>query len=277
MNATLGIDIGTYESKGVLVDADGHVLASAARPHELIVPRAGWAEQDWWGDFVWLCRKLLADSGLDPSAVKAVGASAIGPCMLPVDADGAPLMNAVLYGVDTRAAREIEELTARIGADRILAHGGNALTSQAVGPKILWLKRNRPEVYAKAWMFLNSTSFLVHRLTGRFVTDHYSASSVAPLYEIESRAWSDALAPDIAELERLPEIAWTTEIAGAVTRPAAEETGLALGTPVIVGTIDAAAEAISVGVLDAGEVMGREGSPIFTILGRAGPIRYPRL
>ena len=109
MNATLGIDIGTYESKGVIVDTDGRVLASAARPHELIVPRAGWAEhraeQDWWGDFVWLCRKLLADSGLDASDVKAVGASAIGPCMLPVDADGAPLMNAVLYGVDTRAAR----------------------------------------------------------------------------------------------------------------------------------------------------------------------------
>ncbi len=121
MNATLGIDIGTYELKGVLVDADGRVLASAARPHELIVPRAGWAEhraeQDWWGDFVWLSRKLLADSGLDASEVKAVGASAIGPCMLPVDADGAPLMNAVLYGVDTRAAREIEDLTARIGAD----------------------------------------------------------------------------------------------------------------------------------------------------------------
>ena len=181
MNATLGIDIGTYESKGVLVDAEGRVLASAARPHELIVPRAGWAEhradEDWWADFVWLSQKLLADSGLDAAEVKAVGASAIGPCMLPVDADGAPLMNAVLYGVDTRAAREIEDLDARIGAERILSHCGNALTSQAVGPKILWLKRNRPDIYAKARMFLNSTSFLVHRLTGRFVTDHYSASN----------------------------------------------------------------------------------------------------
>src|SRR3984885_772661 len=281
MNATLGIDIGTYESKGVLVDAEGRVLASAARAHELIVPRAGWAEhraeQDWWGDFVWLCRKLLADSGLDASEVKAVGASAIGPCMLPVDAEGAPLMNAVLYGVDTRAAREIEELTARIGADRILSHGGNALTSQAVGPKILWLKRNRPDIYAKACMFLNATSFLVHRLTGRFVTDHYSASNIAPLYDIEQRAWSHLLTQDIADLERLPEIAWTTEIAGAVTRQAAEETGLVFGTPVIVGTIDAAAEAISVGVLDAGEMMLMYGSTIFTIRGGSERIRDPRL
>jgi xylulokinase len=209
--------------------------------------------------------------------VKAVGASAIGPCMLPVDAEGAPLMNAVLYGVDTRAAREIEELTARIGADRILSHGGNALTSQAVGPKILWLKRNRPDIYAKACMFLNATSFLVHRLTGRFVTDHYSASNIAPLYDIEQRAWSHLLTQDIADLERLPEIAWTTEIAGAVTRQAAEETGLVFGTPVIVGTIDAAAEAISVGVLDAGDMMLMYGSTIFTIRVGDERIRDPRL
>ncbi|HEY1887226.1 MAG TPA: FGGY-family carbohydrate kinase [Roseiarcus sp.] len=281
MNATLGIDIGTYQSKGVLVDADGRVLASAARPHELIVPRAGWAEhradEDWWADFVWLSQKLLADSGLHASDVKAVGASAIGPCMLPVDADGAPLMNAVLYGVDTRASREIEDLTAGIGAARILSFGGNALTSQAVGPKILWLKRNRPDIYAKARKFLNSTSFLVNRLTGRFVADHYSASSVAPLYDIEQRTWSDALGPDITELERLPEIAWTTEIAGTVTHWAAEQTGLAFGTPVIVGTIDAAAEAISVGVLDPGELMLMYGSTIFTIRIGSERIRDPRL
>ena len=281
MNATLGIDIGTYESKGVIVDSDGRVLAGAARPHELIVPGAGWAEhrpeQDWWSDFVWLSQKLLADSGLDASEVKAVGASAIGPCMLPVDADGAPLMNAVLYGVDTRAAREIKDLTASIGGDRILSHSGNALTSQAVGPKILWLKRNRPDIYAKTRMFLNATSFLVHRLTGRFVTDHYSASNVAPLYDIEHGAWSDALTYDITNLERLPQIAWTTEIAGAVTRRAAAETGLAFGTPVIVGTIDAAAEAISVGVLDAGEMMLMYGSTIFTIRIGAERVRDARL
>jgi xylulokinase len=281
MNATLGIDIGTYESKGVLVDADGRVLASAACPHGLIVPRAGWAEhradEDWWGDFVWLCRKLLSDSGFQAAEVKAVGASAIGPCMLAVGADGAPLMNAVLYGVDTRASREIEDLTARIGADRLLSFGGNALTSQAVGPKILWLKRNRPDIYANARMFLNSTSYLVHRLTGRFVTDHYSASTVAPLYDIERQTWSDALAPEITKLDRLPEIAWTTEIAGNVTGAAAKQTGLALGTPVIVGTIDAAAEAISVGVIDPGEMMLMYGSTIFTIRIGSERIRDPRL
>ena len=66
MKAYLGIDIGTYESKGALVDSDGVVLASASRPHKMLVPQAGWAEhragEDWWGDFVWLTHKLIADS-----------------------------------------------------------------------------------------------------------------------------------------------------------------------------------------------------------------------
>jgi len=270
MSVYLGVDIGTFESKGVLVDRQGTVVASAARPHGLIVPQAGWAEhraeEDWWADFVWLARKLIAESGLAPSEIKGIGTSAIGPCMLPVDSDGAPLMNAVLYGVDTRAAREIEELNASIGAERIFKRCGNALTSQSVGPKILWLKRNRPHIYSRAHKFLNSTSFLVHRLTGRFVTDHYAAANASPLYLIDEQTWSGALAPEITEEDRLPEIAWTTEVSGGVTPRAAEQTGLLPGTPVIVGTVDAAAEAISVGVLDVGDMMLMYGSTVFTIL-----------
>jgi xylulokinase len=281
MSVYLGVDIGTYESKGVLVDREGTVVASAARPHGLIVPQAGWAEhraeEDWWADFVWLAHDLIAKSGLAPSEIKAIGTSAIGPCMLPVDSNGAPLMNAVLYGVDTRAAREIEELTALIGAETIFARCGNALTSQSVGPKILWLRRNRPHIYARTHKFLNSTSFLVHRLTGRFVTDHYTAANASPLYLIDEQTWSGALAPGVTELDRLPELAWTTEVAGGVIRRAAEQTGLMQGTPVIVGTIDAAAEAISVGVLDIGDMMLMYGSTVFTILIAERRLRDDRL
>jgi xylulokinase len=152
MAITLGVDIGTFESKGVLVE-DGRILAQASRPHRMIVPQPGWAEhradEDWWGDFVVITRALLAESGVAPEQVAGVAASAIGPCMLPVDADGRPLMNAGLYGVDTRASAEIAELNDRLGTEAILARGGNALTSQSVGPKILWLRRNRPDLWAK--------------------------------------------------------------------------------------------------------------------------------
>jgi len=164
MKHYLGVDIGTYETKGVLVDGSGEIVGQAARGHKMIVPQPGWAEhrarEDWWGDFVYVTRKLLAETGIDPKSIRAVACSAIGPCMLPVDAAGEPLCNAVLYGVDTRAAREIEQLGERIGSETILERCGNALTSQSVGPKILWLKTRRPEVYAKSAKFLNSTSYV---------------------------------------------------------------------------------------------------------------------
>src|SRR6185369_4391784 len=269
MKHYLGVDIGTFETKGVIVDQGGRIVATAARPHQMLVPQPGWAEhrpqEDWWEDFVFVTQKMLSESKIAPSSIAAIGTSAIGPCMLPVDADGAPLMNAVLYGIDTRAAQEIDDLTQRIGTDRLIAQCGNALTSQSVGPKILWLKRHRPELFAKTHKVLTSTSYLVHRLTGRFVIDHYSAANSSPLYLPDQLAYSDALANDIIALDRLPEPAWTTDIAGMVTQRAAEESGLAAGTPVIVGTIDAAAEALSVGVAKPGDMMLMYGSTIFII------------
>ena len=209
MGYTLGVDIGTFESKGVLVAGDGQIMAQAARPHQMIVPRPGWAEhrarEDWWGDFTFLTRALLAESRIDPRAIRAVACSAIGPCMLPVDASGAPLMNGVLYGVDTRASAEITELNAAIGPETILARCGNALTSQSVGPKILWLKRTHPDVWARTARVLTSTSYLTYRLTGEYVIDHYTAANFAPLYDIARQDWCFDLA-DICGPERLPRL-----------------------------------------------------------------------
>jgi len=269
MKHYLGVDIGTFETKGVLVDETGQVVAMAARGHKMLVPQPGFAEhrpkEDWWGDFVFVTRTLLADSGIDPQSIRAVATSAIGPCVLPVDGDGEPLMNGVLYGVDTRSTREIETLSARIGTDVILARCGNALTAQSVGPKILWLKNNRPEIYAKAAKFLTSTSYLVFRLTGCYAIDHYSAANSSPLYDVDQLDYTMDLADDIASPDQLPGLYWTTDIVGHVSEEAAAQTGLAAGTPVTAGTIDAAAEALSVGVLDPGDMMIMYGSTIFII------------
>jgi xylulokinase len=280
MRYTLGVDVGTYETKGVLVDAEGVIVAQAACPHKMIVPRAGWAEhraeEDWWGDFVRVTKALLADSGVDPKAIVAVAASAIGPCMLPVDAQGKPLMNGVLYGVDTRAQAEIDDLNASIGRHVMLARCGNALTSQSVGPKILWLRRNHPDLWAKTARVLTSTSYLTFRLTGEYVIDHYTAANFSPLYDFAAQDWCFDLA-DICGADQLPRLMWSTEIAGHVTAAAAAETGLAIGTPVTCGTIDAAAEAVSVGVTEPGDMMMMYGSTIFIIALTATRPAEPRL
>lgn len=269
MKHYLGVDIGTYETKGVITDATGRIVAQAARAHQMLVPQPGWAEhrpeEDWWGDFVFVTRRMLAESKVDPQSIAAIATSAIGPCVLPVDRDGQPLMNGILYGVDTRSTRQIAELNAVIGEDVIMKRCRNALTTQAAGPKILWIKQERPDVYARTHRILNSTSFVVHRLTGAYTLDHYSAGSYNHLYLPDELGWSDALAPGLIDTGLMPDLHWTTDIAGHVTKAAAEATGLAAGTPVITGTIDAAAEAVSVGVTEPGQMMMMYGSTIFIV------------
>jgi xylulokinase len=281
MSYTLGVDIGTYQTKGVLVDETGRVVAEAARDHEMIVPRPGWAEhraeEDWWGDFVHVTKALLASSGLKGEEIAGVACSAIGPCMLPVDDTGAPLTNGVLYGVDTRAMDEVAEMTRDIGADTILERCGNALTSQSVGPKILWLKRHHPEIFARTAKFLTSTSFIVHRLTGEHVIDHYTAANFSPFYDVDTQDWCFDLAPDVIAAELLPRLLWSSDVAGQITEKAAEKTGLKAGTPVTAGTIDAAAEALSVGVRHTGDMMMMYGSTIFIITLTPDRVRDGRL
>ena len=274
----LGIDIGTASSKGVLARPTGEIVATAERAHEFAVPRPGWAEHDaeavWWDDLVAICRELAPP---DEAAIAAVCVSGIGPCLLPVDETGRPLRPAILYGIDTRATAEIDELNRRYGADSILARGGSPLTTQAVGPKLLWLRHNEPDVFERTRGFLMASSFAVKRLTGEYVLDHHSASQCDPLYDIHESRWIEELADEIAPGVRLPRLLWPSEVAGRVTRGAAEATGLPEGTEVAAGTVDAWAEAVSAGVRKPGDTMLMYGSTMFIIEILAEPLTHPKL
>ena len=266
----LGIDIGTYATKGVLVTKSGTIIAQAEKKHEMIVPQSGWAEhrplEDWWADFTYISKKLIELSKCNPKDIMAVSASTIGPCMLPLDKDGEPLMNAILYGVDTRAHKEIDYLNSSIGEEKIMNFNGNILTSQQVGPKILWLKNNRPDIYEKTNKIVNGTGFINFKLTGKYTIDHFSAAFVSPLYDIKKQNWSNELNDEIISLDKLPSLFWTNEIIGEINENAAFETGLSKGTIVTTGTIDAAAEAISVGVIGSSDMMMMYGSTMFFTL-----------
>jgi xylulokinase len=262
----LGVDIGTASSKGVLVSDTGKIIARASRPHQTSTPQPGWFEHDaetvWWADFLAITRELLSavDDRLDGLAV-----SGIGPCLLPATATGTPLRPAILYGVDTRASAEIAELTEELGAEEILRRGGTPLSSQAVGPKIRWLARHEPEVYERTELLFMASSYLVHRLTGRYVLDHHSASQCDPMYDQQALGWAADWARRVAPGIQLPELAWPTEVVGTVSAAAAQETGLPQGLPVTAGTVDAWAEATSVGVREPGDVMLMYGTTMFLI------------
>lgn len=266
----IGVDIGTYSSKGVLVKADGTLVASHTLPHGMDMPKPGFFEHDadgvWWHDFVEIVRNLLSASGVDPKQVRGVGTSAIGSCVLPIDEAGRPLRPGILYGIDTRATAEIEYLEQKLGKSEIFAKSGMHLTSQASGPKVLWIRNHEPEVYEKTRWFLTSEAYLVYKLTGVASIDIYTAGGYAPLFDVHSHGWLEEAARLITPADRLPKAYWSHEVVGEVTAEAARETGLAQGTPVVAGTTDAAAEAISAGVADFGDLMLMFGSSIFFIM-----------
>ena len=265
----LGVDIGTFSSKGVLVGDDGEVAAERTVEHSLDIPSPGWAEHDpervWWGDFLLICRDLLQTSGVKPASIEALGVSTISPAVVAVDAEGRALRPAILYGIDTRATAEIAELSRETGTHH---------DSQSAAPKVMWIRRHEPQVWSRARWILNGSGYLNLRLTGARTIDVYDASIFAPLFDARARAWSNDFDSLVAPVQMMPEITWTSAVMGRVTPEAARQTGLAAGTPVITGTADAAAEAVGAGLAAPGDMMVMYGSSTFFIL-RTDRLRSP--
>ena len=265
MTTFLGIDIGTGSSKGVLVDSAGTVLRQARRDHVTATPQPGWFEHDsetvWRADLIGICRELLAGDVEPPSAV---GVSGIGPAVLVTDADNRPLRPAILYGIDTRCADQVVTETGRLGEVAIVARAGNLMSTQSVGPKLRWIAEAEPEVWARARRVFSAPGWLVHCLTGEYTLDRYSASNSDPLYDLTVQDWWDEGWEPFDRLER-PRLAWPSEIVGTVTAGAAAQTGLPAGIPVVTGTIDALAEAYSVGCRAPGDTMVMYGSTMFMV------------
>ena len=264
----MGIDIGTFGSKGTIIDENACVIAEHSLNHTMYTPKTGYAEHDaekiWWTEFCIISNELIKKSGINPESIKSVGCSTIAPCCLPVDKDLKPLRNAILYGIDVRAAEEIKFIENLYGKEKILQRCGTPVTSQSAAAKILWIKNNEPDIYAKAHKFMTGSTYLVAKLTDNVVIDHYTAATWVPLYDTDKADWCDDTEL-FCKREQLPECLWSSEIAGEVTEKASKETGLCVGTKVTTGTADASAEALSVGVLNPGDLMIMYGSSIFII------------
>ncbi|MDR2133074.1 MAG: carbohydrate kinase [Clostridiales Family XIII bacterium] len=266
----VGIDIGTYESKGALIDGRGDVVATHSEKHGMENPAPNHFEHDaeavWWGDFCKISKALLEKSAVDKTAIAAVGASALGADLLAVDKDTKPLRKAILYGIDARATEEIGFLNDCYGLERVLAFNGRPLCSNDIPPKMLWLKNHEPEIHKKAHKLITASTYLTAKLTGEYVLDRFlGLGSFSPLYDPGTLMPDDAYLPMFCRADQLADIRDTVDIAGFVTSSAAKETHLAEGTPVIVGGDDSSAEAIGTGVLEVGDLMLQFGSSLFLI------------
>jgi xylulokinase len=273
----LGVDVGTSSTKAVAVDESGRVVRLAQRQHRVDWLRPGYAEMSpglWWREFVAVTQELLEPGDLH---VSAVGVDGMGPCVVIADSNGEALRPAILYGIDTRAEAEIVELNERYSELEIRCRGGSALSSQAVGPKLLWLSMHEPELFGKARRLLMPSSYLVQCLTGEYVLDHHSASQATPLYDVPSLSWYGPWWDDLCARIEPPRLVWPQDRVGIVTASAACESGLPVGTPVVAGTIDAWSEAVSVDAQNVGDLMLMYGSTMFLIHTLSEAIPSPTL
>lgn len=263
----VGIDIGTFSSRGILLDENFRVVGDASTPHGMENPKPGWFEQDaeavWWRDLCILSHKLLESTGIPPERIACVGVSALGTDCLPVDENCAPLRPAILYGIDSRAGEEIQWLTEYYGEETVERLFGHPICTGDTATKILWIRRHEPEVYARTSKFLTGSSYLTAKLSGKYVIDQFLAKgSFRPLYNRDGTV-NEETCGLYCRPDQIARTAVSTEVVGKVTRQAALETGFAEGTPVITGTGDSTSEAVSVGLVEPGTAFFQFGSSMF--------------
>jgi xylulokinase len=229
VRTVLGVDIGTFSSKGILVTLDGEVLGSSTRLHEVSRPGRGMVEMDadvWWQEFADISSELLTRW---PSDVVSVGVSGMGPCVLLAEDSGAAIRPAILYGVDTRATEHIKRLTELLGQQNIVDRCGSALSSQSVGPKLLWVRENEPSTMDEAKYLFMPSSWLGFKLTGSYVLDHHSAIQCTPMYDTKvvnwHKPWVDLVAPDLD----LPQLVWPGDVIGTASEEASTSTLIPVG------------------------------------------------
>ena len=252
----LGMDIGTSGSKAVLIDEDGAVLASATGDYPMYTPRPLWAEQDprdWWTATVSAIRQVLQTSGAKSEDVAGVGLTGQMHGLVLLDEAGEVLRPCIMWN-DQRTGPQCDEITHRLGLPRLLELIANPVLPGFTAPKIVWVRENEPEVYSRAAHVLLPKDYVRYRLTGEYATEVSDASGTA-LLDVRNRRWSNEMlsALDIPPAW-LPECYESTVPSANISRQAAEEMGLRVGTPVVGGGGDQAAGGVGSGIVRQGVI-----------------------
>jgi xylulokinase len=252
----LGVDVSTTGAKALVIDERGAVVATATTPLSLQTPKALWSEQDpheWWSGSAKSIRKALADARAQGSDIAAVGLTGQMHGLVLLGADDEVLRPAILWN-DQRTGAECDEIRARVGRAELIRTTGNDALTGFTAPKILWVRNHEPEVYAKARRILLPKDYVRLRLTGVAAMDKADGSGTI-LFDLARREWSkEVLARLDIPAEWLPHTFEGPEVTGQVSHAGAEETGLAVGTPVVAGGGDQAAGAVGAGAVTPGVV-----------------------
>ena len=270
-------DLGTTGNKATLYDREGRLRGAAFHPYDTEYAHTGWAEQnpqDWWRAVCDSTRQLLADTGVNKSDIACVTFSGQMMGATPLDKDARPLRNSIIWA-DTRALDQERHIAERVSFDDMYRISGHRLSSSYVLAKILWLRDNQPDIYARTYKFMHAKDAIVARLTGEFVTEPSDASSMN-LYDLERGEWSGKIIDAVdLDADKLPDLRRSIDVAGEVRADVADELGVAAGTPVVVGGGDGACAAAGAGVVSEGSAYNYVGSSSWIAISTPAPIYDP--
>jgi xylulokinase len=253
----LGIDIGTGGSRALLIDENGAVRAGYTVPHEEIrMEKPLWAEQspeDWWRAAQKAVQGVLREAQASGREVKGVGLSGQMHGLVLLDESGRVIRPALIW-CDQRSQPQVDHINLVVGAQKVLAYTANPVLTGFTLPKLLWVRDNDPESFARTRKVLLPKDYIRFELTAEYASEVSDASGTA-LFDVLHRRWSQPMLDDL-RLDRslLPAVYESTEITGKVSARAAKLTGLAEGTPVVGGGGDQAASAVGNGIVESGRV-----------------------
>lgn len=275
----IGIDIGTSGTKTILIDETGRVHARATQEYPLYTPKPQWSEQDpadWWAATCGTVQKVFAESGIDPKEVKGVGLSGQMHGSVFLDERDAVLRRALLWN-DQRTQAECDWITNTVGREKVVELISNPVLTGFTAGKIVWLRNNEPELYAKVRKVLLPKDYIRLRLTGEYATEVSDASGTA-LFDVKHRNWSGEMLDTIGiPQDWMPHAYESPEVSGRITAEAAAATGLAPGTPVVGGGGDQAAGAVGNGIVETGIVSSTVGTSGVVFAFSDAPIVDPQL
>ncbi|WPX09340.1 xylulokinase [Anaerocellum danielii] len=258
----IGIDVGTSGTKTILTDSKGNILATATFEYPLYQPQIGWAEQnpeDWWDASVKGIKAVLEKSKVDPKEVKAVGLTGQMHGLVMLDKSYNVIRPSIIW-CDQRTAKECDEITEKVGKERLVEITANPALTGFTASKILWVRNNEPQNYEKVYKILLPKDYIRFKLTGEFATDVSDASGMQ-LLDIKNRCWSDEVLEKLEiDKELLGKVYESPEVTGKVSRQASELTGLCEGTLVVAGGGDQAAGAVGNGIVRTGVISSTIGS-----------------
>lgn len=247
----IGVDLGTSAVKLLLMNEAGHIEKIVSREYPLSFPHSGWSEQnpyDWYDKTLDGLKELLSEC--DKSLVDGISFGGQMHGLVTLDAQDEVVRPAILWN-DGRTTEETAYLNEQIGRERLTGYTANIAFAGFTAPKILWMQKNEPDLWAKVKKILLPKDYLAYRLSGTFCTDYSDASGML-LMDVKNKCWSKEMM-EICHVsrEQLPDLYESYEVVGTLKKEIASELGVPETVKVIAGAGDNAAAAVGTGTVGA--------------------------